>query len=99
MDEVTTLTGTPIEVQELVRAFYSGVMNGIEGYTMTRRGGKFVRTRKTKPMLDAAERSLWEVTIRPLDGLAPQRCRDSMSENCARLELVNELYDILEASR
>lgn len=95
----TVLTGTPIEIQELVRAFFGGVMTGVEGYSMTLdRNGRYRRTARTRRMVDAAERSLWEVSIRPLDELAPSKCRDALKGKCARLELLNQLYDIMEKS-
>ena len=97
MDNAKRLVGTPIEIQELVRAFFSGVINGVEGHSMTLdKNGRLRRTKKTSRMVGIAERTVWEVEIRPMDGLAPKKCRDALEGRCARLELVNQLYDIME---
>ena len=99
MAEPTKIVGTPIEVEELVRAFFEGVRNGMAGYTMELKEDGFHKTPKSRECARKVERTLWEVTITPLDEMAPDRCRKSLKEKCARLELVHELFNAMSAER
>lgn len=91
----TRLVGTSVELPVMLDRFLLGARNGLRGLTMKRTEDGFVDTDATREALETFDRALWELSIRPVDGLAPSRCRDAYVRECAMREALADVRDIL----
>lgn len=91
----TELTGTAQELEYLAHRFFLTARNYVMGWHSEEVDGELVASETREGALDAFDRSLWRMTIEPLDMMAPKPARDALAVRCSVARAAFEVADMI----
>lgn len=94
----TRFEGTPIECEVWLRRFLGGVRMALVGLTSVESDGGLVPGEGQGRVLSLCDRSVWRVTVTPLDLVATEEARQEMLLDAERMKTERMLFDALASN-